>query len=216
MPITTNECNDNSNLCVCSRYNFGRPHNVSAATWRRHLQEAPEDEKERIRLGRVLPEHMVYLPAEQNHALAPEPAAHQHPDPPGHGALSTNTARRTIALREFAKRARLADSDNSTVGRRKRARNSEFETDDNINQDSIFSTPRPSSKMNTNEPRGRNRPRDSLMRRAQLFASELRGYIPSSPLSISFVTLPCAQTSPSPCLTEVFSPRLTLHVLVPA
>jgi hypothetical protein len=65
---------------------------VSAETWRQYLQEAPEDEKERICLGRVLPEHMVHLPAEQNPALAPEPAAHQHPDPPGHGAPSTNTA----------------------------------------------------------------------------------------------------------------------------
>ena len=31
--------------CVCSKYNFGRPHLVSTTTWYRHLQEAGSEEE---------------------------------------------------------------------------------------------------------------------------------------------------------------------------
>ncbi|KAG1798952.1 uncharacterized protein HD556DRAFT_1305800 [Suillus plorans] len=129
--MPTNESAENVSLCVCSRYNFGRPHSVSTATWRRHLQEAPEDERESIRLRRALPEHMSLLPADQNLPLDSEPAAHRVPDPPG--ALSTSSARRTAALRELAKRARVDESNNHAVGRRKCARNSEPSTS-NVNK----------------------------------------------------------------------------------
>ena len=34
--------------CVCSTYNFGRPHVVSSTTWYRHFQEASADEQQRM------------------------------------------------------------------------------------------------------------------------------------------------------------------------
>ncbi|KIK26896.1 hypothetical protein PISMIDRAFT_94090, partial [Pisolithus microcarpus 441] len=37
-------------LCVCKKYNFGRPHSVSLPTWYEHIQQAESDEeKQRIR-----------------------------------------------------------------------------------------------------------------------------------------------------------------------
>ncbi|KAI5988530.1 hypothetical protein EDD15DRAFT_1364346 [Pisolithus albus] len=41
-------------VCSCSKYNFGKPHTVSLATWYRHINEAEtETEKQRIRSARV-------------------------------------------------------------------------------------------------------------------------------------------------------------------
>ncbi|KIK11576.1 hypothetical protein PISMIDRAFT_19410 [Pisolithus microcarpus 441] len=41
-------------VCSCSKYNFGKPHTVSLATWYRHIDEAQtETEKQRIRSARV-------------------------------------------------------------------------------------------------------------------------------------------------------------------
>jgi hypothetical protein len=62
--------------------------------------------------------------------------------------------------------------------------------------------------------RSKLQPRDSLMRRAQLFASELRGYILYLLLSLTLVILPCAQRSRYPSFTEVFSPHHMLFTLV--
>ncbi|KAI6034735.1 hypothetical protein BKA83DRAFT_4121786 [Pisolithus microcarpus] len=41
-------------VCSCSKYNFGKPHTVSLATWYRHIDEAQtETEKQCIRSARV-------------------------------------------------------------------------------------------------------------------------------------------------------------------
>ena len=40
--------------CVCSKYNFGRPHLVSTTTWYRHLQEAgSEEERQQIHAAKL-------------------------------------------------------------------------------------------------------------------------------------------------------------------
>jgi hypothetical protein len=129
--MSTSESAENLGLCICSRYNFGRPHKVSAATWRRHLHEAPEAEREDIRLGRLLPEHMVLLSTDPKPALGSSESAANHVTNAPAPSLS---ARRTIALQELAKRARLGESENCAVGRRKRARISNSEEPSSSNQ----------------------------------------------------------------------------------
>ncbi|KAG1823586.1 uncharacterized protein BJ212DRAFT_1476454 [Suillus subaureus] len=42
-------------ICVCSKHNFGRPHNVSRSTWYEHIQQAETTaEKDRIRSAQAL------------------------------------------------------------------------------------------------------------------------------------------------------------------
>ncbi|KAG1743387.1 hypothetical protein EDB19DRAFT_2038111 [Suillus lakei] len=84
---------------------------VSDTTWRRHLEEAStEDEKERIRTGRVLHGHSMpiipALPTESAPSLPP-------------------SARRLETIRGLAKRAQDSAESLRKVGRRKRAKNSE-------------------------------------------------------------------------------------------
>ena len=40
-------------ICLCIKHNFGRPHQVSKATWYRHIEEAEtKEEKQRLRSSR--------------------------------------------------------------------------------------------------------------------------------------------------------------------
>ncbi|KAG1744283.1 hypothetical protein EDB19DRAFT_2037989 [Suillus lakei] len=49
-PLEATRC-----VCVCSKYNHGLPHNVSSATWYRHLDEATtQEEKQRIQSVKAL------------------------------------------------------------------------------------------------------------------------------------------------------------------
>lgn len=103
-------------VCVCSKYNYGLPHEVSSATWYRHLDEATtQEEKQRIRSARAL--GVLTLTQTLSKSPDSESSAADTSESVSRGA------RRAETLRALAQRARESEGSNPTrAGRRKRAK----------------------------------------------------------------------------------------------
>ncbi|KIO04827.1 hypothetical protein M404DRAFT_142201, partial [Pisolithus tinctorius Marx 270] len=95
-------------LCVCKKYNFGRPHPVSHSTWYQHINEAETDEeKQRIQSAKCLDEP-------DQHDCSGTPM-----NPHSSGSLSSTQCHALV----HAMSKRWHDSaENTSRGRRKRAR----------------------------------------------------------------------------------------------
>jgi hypothetical protein len=106
-------------VCVCSKYNNGQPHEVSSATWYRHLQEASTDEeKQRIRSVNALGGITLSTPAD-----LPIPGSSVHAaGVPDSDTFIPRGAHRAATLRALAQRARESEDSKRRVGRRKRAK----------------------------------------------------------------------------------------------
>jgi hypothetical protein len=110
-------------VCVCSKYNEGRPHEVSNTTLYRHIREAStEEEKQRIHsvmaLGGIVPALENFTTAEQ--PLVQASGSAWSAGPASEVPLRPST-RRAATVRGLIARAREHES-LQHVGRRKRAR----------------------------------------------------------------------------------------------
>jgi hypothetical protein len=107
-------------VCVCSKYNNGQPHEVSSATWYRHLEEAcTQEEKQRIRSVNALG-GIVLTPSDLPDPLAGSSV--QAAGIPNSDASLSRGAHRTATLRALARCARESEDSKLRVGRRKRAK----------------------------------------------------------------------------------------------
>jgi hypothetical protein len=117
-------------VCVCRQYNYGRPHMVSEPMFYRHLEQVTSNQEQQdIRSAKAMTLEMAsalfpfsrfsHLPENCN-PLETVSGLNQ--------GLSRGT-RWAITLQGLAKRARDNDDTRGNVGRRKRARVTNAETD---------------------------------------------------------------------------------------